>query len=48
MKNAKFYICSHCRNTVEMIYDTDIKLKSRSIDKYFLIERLIIQLAEVG
>ena len=26
MKNAKFYICSHCRNTVEMIYDTDIKL----------------------
>jgi len=26
MKNTKFYICAHCRNTVEMIYDTDIKL----------------------
>ena len=26
MKNTKFYICSHCRNTVEMVYDTDIKL----------------------
>ena len=26
MKNTKFYICPHCRNTVEMIYDTDIKL----------------------
>lgn len=33
---------------VALCYDTDIKLKSRSIDKYFLIERLIIQLAEVG
>ena len=26
MKKTKFYICPHCRNTVEMIYDTDIKL----------------------
>lgn len=26
MKKTKFYICSHCRNTVEMVYDTDIKL----------------------
>lgn len=26
MRNTKFYICPHCRNTVEMIYDTDIKL----------------------
>ena len=26
MKNTKFYICSHCRNIVEMVYDTDIKL----------------------
>ena len=27
-----------------LCYETDIKLKSRSIDKYFLIERLIIEL----
>ena len=26
MKNTKFYICNHCRNIVEMIYDTDIPL----------------------
>lgn len=26
MKNTKFYICSHCRNIVEMVYDTDIKI----------------------
>ena len=26
MRNTKFYICAHCRNTVEMVYDTDIKL----------------------
>ena len=26
MKKTKCYICPHCRNTVEMIYDTDIKL----------------------
>ena len=26
MKNTKFYICRHCRNIVEMVYDTDIKL----------------------
>ncbi len=26
MRNTKFYICPVCRNTVEMIYDTDIKL----------------------
>ena len=26
MKKTKFYICTTCRNTVEMIYDTDIKL----------------------
>ena len=26
MKNTKFYICSHCRNIVEMVYDTDIAL----------------------
>ena len=26
MKKTKFYICPHCRNTVEMVYDTDIKL----------------------
>ena len=26
MKKTKFYICSHCRNIVEMVYDTDIKL----------------------
>jgi superoxide reductase len=26
MRNTKFYICPHCRNTAEMIYDTDIKL----------------------
>ncbi len=26
MKKTKFYICPTCRNTVEMIYDTDIKL----------------------
>ena len=25
MKNTKFYICRHCRNIVEMVYDTDIK-----------------------
>ena len=25
MKN-KFYICSHCRNIAEMVYDTDIPL----------------------
>ena len=26
MKKTKFYICPTCRNTVEMIYVTDIKL----------------------
>ncbi len=26
MKNSKFYICPHCRNIAEMIYDTDIPL----------------------
>ena len=26
MKKTKFYICPTCHNTVEMIYDTDIKL----------------------
>ena len=26
MKNTRFYICPHCRNTAEMIYDTDIRL----------------------
>ena len=26
MKNTKFYICSHCRNITEMVYDTDIAL----------------------
>ena len=26
MKNVKFYICPHCRNIAEMIYDTDIAL----------------------
>ena len=26
MKNAKFYICPHCRNIAEMVYDTDIPL----------------------
>ena len=26
MKNTKFYICPHCRNIAEMIYDTDIAL----------------------
>ncbi len=26
MKNPKFYICSHCRNIAEMVYDTDIPL----------------------
>ena len=28
----------------ELCYETDIKLKSYSIDKYFLIERLIIEM----
>ena len=26
MKHTKFYICPHCRNIAEMIYDTDIPL----------------------
>ena len=26
MKKNKFYICSHCRNIAEMVYDTDIPL----------------------
>ena len=26
MKNTKFYICPHCRNIAEMVYDTDIAL----------------------
>ena len=26
MKKTKFYICPHCRNIVEMVYDTDIPL----------------------
>ncbi len=26
MKNVKFYVCPHCRNIAEMIYDTDIAL----------------------
>lgn len=32
---------------VSLCYQTDIQLKSRSVDKYFLIERLIIQLSGV-
>ena len=26
MKKTKFYICPHCRNIAEMVYDTDIPL----------------------
>ena len=26
MKNVKFYVCPHCRNIAEMVYDTDIAL----------------------
>lgn len=26
MKSTKFYICPHCRNIAEMVYDTDIPL----------------------
>ena len=26
MRNTKFYICPHCRNIAEMVYDTDIPL----------------------
>lgn len=26
LNRTKFYICPHCRNTAEMIYDTGIKL----------------------
>ena len=26
MKNIKFYVCPHCRNIAEMVYDTDIPL----------------------
>jgi len=26
MKNTRFYICPHCRNIAEMVYDTDIAL----------------------
>ena len=26
MRNTKFYICPHCRNIAEMIYDTNIAL----------------------
>ena len=26
MKNTKFYICAHCRNIAEMVYDTGIPL----------------------
>jgi superoxide reductase len=26
LNKTKFYICPHCRNTAEMIYDTGIKL----------------------
>ena len=26
MKKTKFYICAHCRNIAEMVYDTDIPL----------------------
>ena len=33
---------------VELCYETDIKLKSRSADKYFLIEKLILDLSARG
>lgn len=33
---------------VTLCYETDIKLKSRSVDKYFLIERLILTMSGVG
>ena len=26
MRKTKFYVCNHCRNIVEMVYDTDIAL----------------------
>ncbi len=26
MKNIRFYICPHCRNIADMVYDTDIPL----------------------
>ena len=26
MKKSKFYICPHCRNIAQMVYDTDIPL----------------------
>ena len=32
------------KRAVTLCYETDIKLKSKSIDKYFLIERLIIEM----
>ena len=33
---------------VALCYETDLKLKSRSADKYFLIEKLILDLSERG
>ena len=32
-------------HAVRLCYDTDLKLKSRSVDKYFLIEKLILDLS---
>ena len=26
MKNTKFYVCTHCHNIAEMVYDTDVPL----------------------
>lgn len=26
MRKTKFYVCNHCRNIAEMVYDTDIAL----------------------
>ena len=34
------------KRAVSLCYETDIKLKSRSVDKYFLIERLILELSK--
>lgn len=33
---------------VKLCYETDVKLKSRSVDKYFLLERLILSLSQEG
>ena len=41
MRKTKFYICPHCRNTVDMVYDTDIRLHCCGVEMDELIPNTV-------